>query len=175
MLITNQVVRYPTGGYFHSHQDSSNFHKRLLTALIYIGNDDLSSGSDDRLEDDDYLSGGTWFPFASKRVAPDGDTGDRVILHSVESAIQTANDIAKARESAKSTPSKSNPLPGLVVQPFIGKAVLFFNHVPETGVIDPLAVHAGLPVGGLNKTKWVANYWVGLDEQLLIEAISRSS
>ena len=70
---------------------------------------------------------------------------------------------------------------GLFVTPQKGKILIFFNHLPS-GEIDPLAIHAGLPVGhnyfkddniapkdsAMNENtesgeKWIANYWFQFD------------
>eukprot|EP00596_Hydrurales_sp_CCMP1899_P003962 CAMPEP_0119038528 /NCGR_PEP_ID=MMETSP1177-20130426/7506_1 /TAXON_ID=2985 /ORGANISM="Ochromonas sp, Strain CCMP1899" /LENGTH=450 /DNA_ID=CAMNT_0007001235 /DNA_START=145 /DNA_END=1497 /DNA_ORIENTATION=+ len=50
-----QVVKYDAGGQFKVHHDSSAFHPRLLTALLYLNN--VPDG----------MGGETWFPFAGER------------------------------------------------------------------------------------------------------------
>jgi prolyl 4-hydroxylase len=64
-----QVVKYDAGGQFKVHHDSSAFHPRLLTALLYLNN--VPPG----------MGGETWFPFAGERKNFD---------LSVEEAISTA-------------------------------------------------------------------------------------
>jgi hypothetical protein len=68
------------------------------------------------------------------------------------------------------------------VAPKQGKAVIFLNHL-RSGAIDPLAVHAGLPlteqdqemrdiddrVRAIEAEKWVANYWIEFDPVTLSE------
>lgn len=67
-----QVVRYGSGGYFSLHQDSSAFHRRRVTALLYLC--DLPEGA----------GGETWFPFAGR----EGDAA--------ADSVQEAIDRAKA-------------------------------------------------------------------------------
>jgi hypothetical protein len=54
---------------------------------------------------------------------------------------------------------------GLKVSPKQGGVVIFFNHANSSGV-DISAIHAGLPV--LAGSKWIANYWVECDIDLLL-------
>ena len=168
------------GGRFKVHQDSSLFHPRLITALFYLNDiehiDSVSS------------SGGTWFPYASEEI--DISPASKFNL-TVEEAINNAltmelhqNDITSNDSNFPILKLKSN---GLVVLPVKGDAIIFFNHREDDGAIDPSAIHAGLPLqdmyynansesvlseNGENKTpeheKWVANYWVGLDRNLLL-------
>ena len=131
-----QVIRYTSpGGVFKAHHDSTNFHPRLLTALIYLNS--ISPQGDNGES-----SGGTWFPFAK------GGSGNQPISSSVSvgEAVASALSMKSAKEN------------GLTVAPRKGAAILFFNHAPD-GSVDPLAVHAGLPV--LEGEKWAANYWFG--------------
>lgn len=53
-----QVVRYSSGGYFNLHHDSSAFHPRLVTALLYLN--ELPAGS----------GGETWFPLGDSALDP---------------------------------------------------------------------------------------------------------
>lgn len=46
---------------------------------------------------------------------------------------------------------------GLMITPEIGKAVLFYNMLPD-GNMDDLSQHAALPVR--SGEKWLANLWV---------------
>jgi hypothetical protein len=76
----------------------------------------------------------------------------------------------------------ASALPGTKVAPKQGKAVIFLNHL-RSGAIDPLAVHAGLPLTAqghetttcdgsareLEAEKWVANYWIEFDPVTLLE------
>ena len=166
------------GGRFKVHQDSSLFHPRLITALFYLNdienNDSVSVSS----------SGGTWFPYASEDI-------DIKFNMTVEEAIKNAltmelhqNDITTTDSNFPILKLKNN---GLVVLPVKGDAIIFFNHREDDGAVDPSAIHAGLPLQDMyynadaetdlsenieNKTpqheKWVANYWVGLDRDLLL-------
>ena len=100
--------------------------------------------------------------------------------------FQPADDDVKA--------TSFDGLPGLIVTPKRGDAIIFFNHL-LSGELDPLAVHAGLPVlapdshslhnrqgedpnqhqepgtvkegEAAHVQKWIANYWVELNEQAL--------
>lgn len=140
-----QVVHYRTGGQFRAHQDSSAFHPRLLTALLYL-NDQIDNGG-----------GETWFPFTSEEAT----------VSSVEEAVLQALTLHDLHIT-----SAQADLPGIKVAPRTGKAVIFFNHLP-TGEIDPKAVHAGLPTKIVESgehsfsEKWIANYWVELDKKVL--------
>jgi hypothetical protein len=172
-----QVVKYNEGGQFNVHHDSSTFHSRLFTLLIYltdsqdIFNDPSckSSSSEDKNNEKaipDVISGGTWFPFA--RPSEENGFQDSLVPSSVEEAINIA---LKLRSETIVSGNKS--LPGLVIRPQIGNAILFFNHL-KTGELDPLAVHAGLPVGSKHligekeiTAKWIANLWISHDPQLL--------
>ena len=138
-----QVVRYDIGGQFKLHQDSSQYHKRMLTALVYLN--DIS-----------VMGGETWFPFTQHNT----DTNTSSTLpNSVEQAV------LQGLESY----DRDN-LSGTAVKPQLGKAIVFVNYNSD-GSLDPLAVHAGLPtyhsednvVEGGEKSdksgeKWIANY-----------------
>jgi prolyl 4-hydroxylase len=152
-----QVVKYEHGGQFKVHHDSSAFHSRLLTALIYL-NDVPES-----------LGGETWFPFAGER---------REFNLSIEEAISTALNMYPNTSPSRNITEIPEPKIGLYVRPVQGEAIIFFNHL-SSGAIDPAAVHAGLPMAStLSKTaelelsengetktfdKWIANYWVEQD------------
>jgi hypothetical protein len=151
-----QVVKYNLGGQFKAHQDSSAFHSRLLTALMYL--EDLSSQDMEM----DFRGGATWFPFAASRE------NNQSVL-SVENAVLSALNIYDNTEI-------KNDLPGIQVQPKKGSILVFFNY-DANGSIDPLAVHAGLPIQRRSATdtiltestpmKWIANYWLDYDEAVL--------
>eukprot|EP01031_Cornospumella_fuschlensis_P032217 gene32217-38967_t len=155
-----QVVKYDLGGQFKAHQDSSAFHPRLFTALLYLN--DLPEG---------YAGGETWFPFADSDESLQQGVG-------IEEAVHRALDIY---ESAASR-GDSGVLPGLKVTPKTGKAVIFFNYDMETAELSPYAIHAGLPVrtAGVSAIdegevkKWVANYWVENNPSLLTELLHGS-
>ena len=162
-----QVVKYEYGGQFKVHHDSSAFHPRLLTALLYLN--DVPEGS----------GGETWFPFAGER---------REFNLTVEEAISSALELHETSSAAPSSASNieltetdfrenSTSQRGLYVRPVRGDAIIFFNHLPS-GAVDPAAVHAGLPmkdssavaqegVKTKNIEKWIANYWVEQDFKIL--------
>jgi prolyl 4-hydroxylase len=164
-----QVVKYEHGGQFKVHHDSSAFHPRLLTALLYLN--DVPEGS----------GGETWFPFAGER---------RDFTLTVEEAIFSALEMHESSSAAPTCPlnieladsdrhETGTSHMGLYVRPVRGDAIIFFNHLPS-GAIDPAAVHAGLPMrdsstatpGGVrvktqNIEKWIANYWVEQDFKIL--------
>jgi len=122
-----QVVRYGPGGEFRLHHDSSAFHPRRATLLYY-------------LSDVEGNSGGTWFPFAE--VEPSAHA-PATVQDAIEEGLRRLGDGAA-------------PAAGYTCRPRQGDALLFFNHLDD-GTLDPLAVHAGLPVAaGL---KLVANSW----------------
>lgn len=149
-----QVVRYTPGGQFKPHQDSSAFNTRLVTALLYLNSPTDSGGS----------GGETWFPYTA------GAEG--AVPETVEASVRTALDLNEAASAA------DRALPGLKVSPLRGRAVIFFNHL-SSGAVDPAAVHAGLPVlapavessATPGVEKWVANYWVELDEAHLVDHV----
>jgi tetratricopeptide (TPR) repeat protein len=160
-----QVVRYKAGGLFKPHCDSSKFHPRVLTLLFYLND---VSGSDESI-----TGGGTWFPFSS------GGAGrkalDSASISSVEQAVQSALDSYETGAEEEKQKRGEGLKTGLVVVPKPGSAILFFNHLP-TGELDPLSVHAGLPVGSGSGSesesgaedggadpieKWAANFWFG--------------
>jgi hypothetical protein len=131
------------------HQDSSAFNPRLLTALLYLNDVSPTAG------------GETWFPYADNGGGGDGDgDGDeRVFPETVEDAIAAA--------LRWHTPEGPHARPGLSVAPKRGDAIIFFNH-QLNGQLDPAAVHAGLPVvGGADTEKWIANYWLDNDDEIL--------
>ena len=168
-----QVVKYDGGGQFKVHHDSSMFHPRLLTALLYLN--DVPT----------VCQGGTWFPFAASRGPQTQDQSDpTTIEEAIAMSLQFQPD-----DSVNGT--SVDGLPGLIVTPKQGDAIIFFNHL-LSGALDPLAVHAGLPVvvsdslnnkpvdashqnegqesvqeGAAPIQKWIANYWVELNEQAL--------
>ena len=145
-----QVVKYDSGGQFKVHHDSSAFSPRLLTALLYLNTVPESSG------------GETWFPFAGKR---------RQFDLSVEEAISAALEMHVSASNRSETKSLQN---GLFIRPEQGDAIIFFNHL-QSGTIDSAAVHAGLPVlssegaEGQGIEKWIANYWVEQDFNMLFD------
>jgi hypothetical protein len=154
-----QVVRYRAreGGQFKAHHDSSRFHRRLLTVLVYLNTPELGGGE-------------TWFPFAPSASDPLPDLPVPVpVPVSVEEAIEKASTAEGG---------------GLKVEPVQGRVAIFLNHLLHSAgeSIDPLAVHAGLPLSATRREpgdpregvgifqedeKWIANYWVGLDIELL--------
>lgn len=163
-----QVVKYETGGQFKMHHDSSAFNPRLLTALVYLQDSSRAGASADAAFEDsaeicndndvnvnDDLcgdSGGeTLFPLAGEEEEVGGTARsswsvDDALLH-----------LSKKSQHALKTE-------GLAVRPSLGKAIIFFNHLAG-GRLDPLAVHSGSKL--TSGTKWVANYWVGLDLKAL--------
>ena len=129
-----QVVKYEKQGQFKLHHDSSNFHPRLFTLLIYLN--DLAEDS----------GGETFFPF----------TGiERSIEYTIEDAISRGLAIHKESKD------------GTYCTPKLGDALLFFNY-NVMGKLDASSVHAGLPLLK-NDNKWIANYWVDLDIDLLLD------
>jgi tetratricopeptide (TPR) repeat protein len=159
-----QVVKYHVGGQFKVHQDSSLFHPRLVTALAYLNTVDGQDGM---------LGGETWFPYVG--------SVENVELDSVEDAIVRALDIYDC--STGTGTGGERRLPGLTIQPKLGRVVIFFNYNLTSSKIDPHAVHAGLPVCRVNSIhgrsassneaagKWIANYWVGHDPILLSQLL----
>lgn len=140
-----QVVHYKSGGQFKIHQDSSNFHPRLFTALIYLNDPPAGSGE-------------TWFPY--------GGTHDLRVPRSVDEAVLGSLEVYESQEPPRST----STLPGLRVAAKKGRVVIFFNHNND-GQVNPLAVHAGLPPrkhsvdSEVVPEKWIANYWVQLNNK----------
>lgn len=141
-----QVVRYGLDGRFKAHQDSSAFHPRLLTVLVY-------------LTDAPVAGGGTWFPFSDiGTLSP--TSVDEAILAALQEDDRTRRDASHSRA-------------GLVVTPKAGDAVLFLNHRND-GSIDPSAVHAGLPLRGDSQSvKWIANLWLEYNPERLADQMRR--
>ena len=158
-----QVVKYHIGGQFKAHQDSSAFHSRLFTALMYL-NDVPSQEYKEK-----FIGGETWFPFAAKAEGSEH-------LSSVEEAVLQALNIFEDQLQASSDHSK---LPGLKVEAKKGRVAIFFNYQELDGAIDPHAVHAGLPIRKIDSElqidekvfeqvqMWVANFWIDFDMYLL--------
>ena len=136
------------------------------------------------------ISGGeTWFPYASKEgdrygveaavssTAMSREEGDD---WTVDLAIARAltryeeHVVAAAAAVGGGDDDTPPPLEGLKVTPVAGKAVIFANHLIG-GEVDPSAVHAGLPLrrsdaqgsSSSGAEKWVANYWVEMDDKTL--------
>jgi hypothetical protein len=165
-----QVVQYDKGGQFKVHQDSSAFHSRFLTALLYLN--DVPSG----------FGGETWFPFSGRSREFSLETVDEAIA----AALSYRDQVAQSTEAtSKSISSESDAETsdgtgidgggkGIAISPVRGDAVVFFNHLVD-GTLDPAAVHAGLPVlsangdASVSPEKWIANYWVELDKRILLE------
>jgi prolyl 4-hydroxylase len=180
-----QVVKYAPGGQFNVHHDSSAFHSRLFTMLMYLNNVEGR------------YQGGTWFPFAGAAAdaVAEGETCSGTshsnrcpspLAHA--STVKEAIEVSlRSRYDPDGRPLSIDELPGEVVQPRAGSAILFYNYRPD-GSIDPMAVHAGLPLRGDDNApldcsstngcddvsngsdsvqKWVANYWVDYDLDLL--------
>jgi hypothetical protein len=143
-----QVIRYDSQGQFRLHQDSSQFHPRLLTALVYLH---------DSPNDQEQAGGETWFPFApgnkERNENEDGLSSIDEAMNSIQEQIQDEHRFPERR-----------PTKGLSVSPQRGKALLFFNHLAD-GRIDSAALHSGRKL--LQGTKWAANYWIKYDPDRL--------
>lgn len=141
-----QVVKYDSNGQFQLHQDTSQFHPRMLTALVYLQDAPVSLDGED-------VGGETWFPFApgdANREFSPADTAESL------SFLQTETSAGRI----------SN---GLKVAPLSGRAVIFFNHRPD-GSIDHTALHSGRKVH--SGMKWIANYWIKLDQLFLNNSVN---
>eukprot|EP01039_Chlorochromonas_danica_P001564 gene1564-1709_t len=155
-----QVVKYRLGGQFKAHSDSSAYHPRLLTALVYLNTVDEVEGA---------VGGETWFPFAGKNASnPPPKTVEEAVVQSLE--IYESSSV--------------KDLPGVRVKPQRGRIVIFFNYDLSSGVLDPLAVHSGLPVRREdnsqsvaldNAEKWIGNYWIENDPKLLADLLTRQT
>jgi len=134
-----QVVKYEKQGQFKLHHDSSNFHPRLFTLLIYLNEMAEDSG------------GETYFPF----------TGiERSIEYTIEDAISRGLEIYKESKD------------GTYCIPKLGDALLFFNYNID-GKLDASAVHAGCRIKN-DSNKWIANYWVDYDIDLLLDLVKET-
>jgi tetratricopeptide (TPR) repeat protein len=149
-----QVIKYDSNGQFKLHQDSSQFHPRLITALVYLQDSD----------NDSTTGGETWFPFSPG--SRDRNEGEDQIT-SIDEAL---NSIQSSLHEEERYPERS-PERGTVVKPRKGKAILFFNHLSD-GRIDPAALHSGRKL--LEGTKWAANYWIKFDPGRLEQIVSSS-
>mmetsp|Transcript_16371 Transcript_16371/g.16485 ORF Transcript_16371/g.16485 Transcript_16371/m.16485 type:complete len:545 (-) Transcript_16371:57-1691(-) len=187
-----QVVRYGVGGRFKAHQDSSAFHPRLMTALVYLSEAPAGGGGD------------TWFPFAGRERPCELSVEEAVAMAVEEDAIvrtvaETARKSLLEGKTNKSEEGRARRRGGLTVSPVRGDALIFFNHLPD-GQIDPAAVHAGLSIGATDTTdekdsisaqyaeeschsvteqgyseeqKWIANYWITQNLPLLKEYLNK--
>ncbi len=137
-----QVVNYEVGGQFKVHHDSKLFHKRLCTLLVYLN--DLGESNES----------GTWFPFVNT------NNKDLKPLRTVEEAIEESIIFGSN--------FKEN---GVIITPNKGDAILFYNHNLNSNSyeLNPYAVHAGLPAAS---SKWIANYWLELDDRALATSMS---
>ena len=182
-----QVVRYEEGGQFKVHHDSSNFQKRFITALLYL-NTPTSIPSAEGVE----AGGETWFPFGDSSGEGITSTEEAigVALGEYSSSLSLSTDCdsdsSNAHKEGAAAAVGRRPRRGIRISPRRGRMALFFNHHLD-GAIDPLAVHAGLPVrgttaqdsscsrdnatAGMTAEKWVSNYWIDLDEDFLIQCL----
>lgn len=170
-----QVVKYETGGQFKMHHDSSAFNPRLLTALIYLqdgtetGEITTNSNEDGTCPDSITNGGETLFPFANTNTCDEWSnwTVDDALLYL--SQQPTGRNLQKSCTTSSSVcdndkDKEEKESVGLAVKPSQGKAIIFFNHQAD-GSVDPLAVHSGSKL--VRGTKWIANYWVALDMEML--------
>jgi hypothetical protein len=187
-----QVVKYDLNGQFKLHQDSSAFHSRLMTILFYLN--DVATNSES--SPSNVCEGETWFPFASASlpaVCQSSSQQECVNLEANDkSSVSAITSIEKAilqglnsydQFTTRKDKKDSHPiLPGLKVPPKKGKVVVFFNYRIDDDLLDPLAVHAGLPLrkprAALEESngreqqstleeKWVANYWIKFNREEL--------
>jgi len=152
-----QVIRYDALGQFKPHHDSSKFHPRLLTCLVYLNT--ISSEQ----------QGGTWFPFAKSFPASTSKSSSSSSSSSNSSSSSSSSDepftltteqaVAEALSMMSSSSVAADD--AFVQAPEAGTALIFFNHLRD-GSLDTSAVHAGLPL--LSGEKWAANYFVGPGE-----------
>jgi len=137
----------------------------LFTALVYLNSPHSAATHSIR-------GGETWFPYASDGVTSAAIGREQGDKWTVDLAIARA--LTRYEEHvAAAAGSDLRPLEGLKVAPAAGKAVIFANHLLD-GLVDPSAVHAGLPlldnssdIKGSAVEKWVANYWVEMDDKAL--------
>lgn len=139
-----QVVRYAENEQFKVHHDSSSFHVRIMTVLLYMNS--VKRG------------GETYFPFAPS----EGSLNDAFDYKVKQESIQEG--LLKLEQNGE----------GLKISPIGGSGLIFANHILDDLRIDSSAVHAGLPVlnseenieecheGSIMKpgSKWVCNYWI---------------
>lgn len=157
-----QVVKYERAGQFNVHHDSSAFHPRLLTALVYLNNVTAPSevASDapavSSMTAKFEHSGGTWFPLASTSSYSAANNSNSssysASTMTLEEAVQRSLRMKEELHEASANRAASQPQFGLVVRPRLGAGIIFFNH-DSAGSIDPFAVHAGLPVGLTSKAE----------------------
>jgi hypothetical protein len=179
-----QVVKYDLHGQFKLHQDSSAFHSRLMTVLVYLNEmkEDEKEGT---------VGGETWFPFAvpfsgaSSQIQEATEEDEATRPSSTEKAILLGlNQYDDFLQQWKSNPliQDHSNLPGVKITPKKGKITLFFNYRLEDDQLDPRSVHAGLPLrprkkrGNLGESqveeekkasqeKWIANYWIKFNRE----------
>lgn len=186
-----QVVKYSEGQQFKIHHDSSPFQKRLFTALVYLS-DENKQGTNSKK----FYGGETWFPYAKfKNMNIKKEISDQLIInnplepvldyekailnslnHYEEKVLELKDTQANTQENTCSNFNTiSSLLAGVSVKPKKGSLIVFVNHNNENE-LDPLAVHAGLPVVNNNENqeveKWIANYWVGINSENLSNSIN---
>jgi hypothetical protein len=180
-----QVVKYDLHGQFKLHQDSSAFHSRLMTVLVYLNEmkEEEKAGT---------VGGETWFPFAvpfsgsssSSQELEGKEAEEATRPSSTEKAILLGlNQYDDFLQQWKTNPliQDHSNLPGLKVTPKKGKITIFFNYRLEDDQLDPRSVHAGLPLRPRKKRdilseslieedkssqeKWIANYWIKFNRE----------
>jgi hypothetical protein len=172
-----QVVRYHAGGVFKAHHDSSAFHPRLFTALVYLNSVPPEMG------------GETTFPLANSSLYSFTTSASKSKSESLTSNIKEISTvdeaIAEALQLSTLEREEGGDKRGVNVRPTLGDCLIFFNHLPLQATLsqekvegdclkpdyqwelDTAAVHSGEKLLGLEhsqtQTKWIANYWVELD------------
>jgi hypothetical protein len=118
------------------HHDSSAFHTRYLTALIYLNN--ITSNAENNGEISSVSGGETWFPFATTNDVSTEGQFDHIMSVDQANAIALSHyDTTLAsnilRDGLGVGKNRHDKLMGLKVAPKEGRVVIFFNHNPETG------------------------------------------
>ena len=111
-----QVVRYDSRGEFKMHHDSSGFHKRLLTLLVYLT--DVPEGG----------GGETYFPFALHGGASPA---------SVEEAVESSGELAAGSTGLSVRPRKGHAIL------FFNHLLADGYHIDPTAVHAGLPVQEG--------------------------------
>jgi hypothetical protein len=133
-----QVVRYNRTMDRHGyHSDAGPTKRRWLTALLYLSDQPAAGG------------GHTLFPSAGPASAsPSSASFDTLCAEAMAGGGTAAGEDWRA------------------VAPAAGKLLLWYNYAADGG-LEPAARHGGCPLAGRGDTKWVANLWLWLRDDVL--------
>lgn len=168
-----QVINYKPNGYISVHHDSSSVYGKLTTTFVYLN--------------EGFEGGQTAFPLVT--VDGDAEAPPEQLLRAAHVSCNGSDEVAarpvpgfddladlrrwtlyhSVRDSVFAHCDDPDA-PGMVVQPKLGAAVLWYNHQRGSGMVDNNMDHTGCLVS--NGEKWGLNWWVTITpavERLLRE------